>query len=159
MAGFFRTAPRFRIVPANTAHIPEYAAIHADAFRRGWGSHEFAGLLRDPAITASAAVDSKSNAALGFIMSRRALDEAEILSIAVGRSVRRGGVGAALLSNHIADLSLQGVRTVFLEVDEANAPALALYARSGFNRVGERRGYYPTSSSAKATAIIMRRDI
>jgi ribosomal-protein-alanine N-acetyltransferase len=31
---------------------------------------------------------------------------------------------------------------MFLEVAAANAPARALYAAAGYQRVGERRGYY-----------------
>jgi ribosomal-protein-alanine N-acetyltransferase len=45
---------------------------------------------------------------------------------------------------------------VFLEVEEANAPARALYRRAGFADVGRREGYYEANGAA---AVIMRRDI
>jgi ribosomal-protein-alanine N-acetyltransferase len=37
----------------------------------------------------------------------------------------------------------RGAKNVFLEVRPSNAPALALYEAFGFNRIGQRRGYYP----------------
>ena len=45
----------------------------------------------------------------------------------------------------------------FLEVAKDNAPALALYERFGFAKVGERSGYYRRADGTRATAIVMRK--
>ena len=74
-----------------------------------------------------------------------------------------GGRGGALknppvrplLDFHLRTLAGRAVRTVFLEVDERNAPARRLYARAGFAEVGSRHGYYETG----ATALVLRRDL
>jgi ribosomal-protein-alanine N-acetyltransferase len=44
---------------------------------------------------------------------------------------------------------------VFLEVDENNAPARALYRRAGFADVGRRKSYYQSGASA----LVLRRDL
>ena len=93
----------------------------------------------------------------GFILSRLAADEAEILTIAVEAASQGKGVGRALLSENLRQASNAGARTIFLEVDKDNAPALALYGRLGFVKVGERAGYYRRSDGMGAPALIMRK--
>jgi ribosomal-protein-alanine N-acetyltransferase len=95
----------------------------------------------------------------GFVLSRRVLDEAEILTIAVAVEFRRKGLGGALLGAHIARLAAMGVKELFLEVEAGNAAARALYASFGFHQVGERRGYYRKSAGPAATALVLRRNL
>jgi ribosomal-protein-alanine N-acetyltransferase len=40
-----------------------------------------------------------------------------------------------------------------------NTPALKLYGKLGFAKVGERKGYYPRADGTPATAIVMARDL
>ncbi len=79
----------------------------------------------------------------GFIISRIAADEAEILSVAVSSSYRGRNIARTMLRHHLGRLAAFGVQTVFLEVDEGNVSALRLYRRAGFVEVGRRDGYYP----------------
>ena len=93
----------------------------------------------------------------GFVLARLAADEAEILTIAVQPSARGRGVGRALLLANFRQAANAGARTLFLEVDEDNRAALALYKRLGFVRVGERVGYYRKKDGGRTTAVVMRR--
>jgi ribosomal-protein-alanine N-acetyltransferase len=95
----------------------------------------------------------------GFIMSRRAADEAEILSVAVRNADRGRGLARDLLHLHLRRLAGDGVRTVFLEVDETNTPAIRLYRRAGFGEVGRRPNYYATPGAKPAAALVLRRDL
>ena len=61
------------------------------------------------------------------------------------------------MSENLRQASNAGARTMFLEVDKDNAPALALYGRLGFVKVGERPGYYRRSDGMRAPALIMRK--
>jgi len=56
-------------------------------------------------------------------------------------------------------LSAVGANQIFLEVDEGNAPALALYRSFGFHQVGTRKGYYPKKDGTRATALVMKAEL
>ena len=62
------------------------AGLHAASFHRGWSDGEFEHLLLDRHVVAHRAMVGRS--LVGFIMSRRVLEEAEILSVAVAASSR-----------------------------------------------------------------------
>jgi len=71
-----------------------------------------------------------------------AAGEAEILTLAVAPPARGQGLGRRLLLAAIAHARVLGADTMFLEVGADNPAALALYARLGFAKVGDRKGYY-----------------
>jgi len=139
------------------------AALHTASFSRGWGESEFEQLLTDRSVIADRAVHRTVIAdravggvrVVGFIVSRRAADEAEILSVAVARAWQGRGLARLLLDLHLRRLAGLRLRAVFLEVDEDNTPALRLYARAGFREVGRRPGYY----SGGKSALVLRRDL
>ena len=129
------------------------AALHAASFSRGWSETEFEQLLTDRSVIADRATSGGRN--VGFIISRRAADEAEILSVAVARAWQGRGLARRLLDLHLRRLAGSRLRAVFLEVDEDNEPARRLYARAGFREVGLRPGYY----SGGKSALVLRRDL
>lgn len=133
------------------------ASLHAVSFRQGWSDGEFAQMLRERNIVAHRATVGR--ALHGFILSRLAAGEAEILSVAVAAARRGRGLARALLNLHLRRLAGLGVRAVFLEVDENNAPARRLYQRAGFREVGRRPGYYQQGGDPPATALVLRRDL
>jgi ribosomal-protein-alanine N-acetyltransferase len=92
-------------------------------------------------------------------VSRIAADEAEILSIAIDASYRGRGLSRDLLLTHLGHLAGRGVRTIFLEVEESNQPARALYERTGFSVVGRRERYYRQMGGEQLNALLMRRDL
>jgi ribosomal-protein-alanine N-acetyltransferase len=151
---FRRAAPG--LGQAHPRDAAALAALHAASFNRGWGEQEFEQLLTDSAVVADRAASGRRT--IGFIVSRRAADEAEILSVAVARAWQGRGLARRLLDLHLRRLAGFGLRAVFLEVDEENAPARRLYARAGFREVGRRPGYYPQASAARA-ALVLRRDL
>jgi ribosomal-protein-alanine N-acetyltransferase len=96
---------------------------------------------------------------IGFAVSRMAADEAEILSVAIDAGQRGRGLSRQLLLTHLGHLAGHGVRTIFLEVEENNAPARRLYERAGFGVVGRRERYYQQVGGEKLNALLMRRDL
>jgi [ribosomal protein S18]-alanine N-acetyltransferase len=94
----------------------------------------------------------------GFVLSRIAADEAEILTVAGDTRLRGRGLAGRLLGEHVKDLMRAGVRHLFLEVESENMAALKLYTRHGFETIGRRKGYY-RSASGVADAITMRREL
>ena len=59
------------------------------------------------------------------------------LAIAVVPNARGKGVGSALLDALLGQARADGYPTISLSVDRANAGAIELYERYGFERVGE----------------------
>jgi ribosomal-protein-alanine N-acetyltransferase len=146
-----RSPPTFSTAgPRDAAAI---AQLHAASFGRGWDEEEVYRLLIDSAVVAHRAMSGRT--LVGFVMSRRAADEAEILSIAIAPARRGRGQSRPLLDHHLRSLAGLGTRAVFLEVDEHNAPARRLYEGAGFREVGRREGYY----AGGAAALLLRRDL
>ncbi|HEY5378583.1 MAG TPA: GNAT family N-acetyltransferase [Pseudolabrys sp.] len=133
------------------------AALHAASFRRGWSEEEVESMLSDHAVIAHRAMLGR--ALTGFVMSRSATDEAEILSIAVARRGQGRGLARQLLTLHLRRLAALGRRAVFLEVDEHNIPAIRLYQQAGFREIARRENYYPLPGGKTAAALVLRRDI
>lgn len=132
------------------------SAIHADAFDEAWSTQALAELLAMPGALALLARNGDQPA--GFLLLRRAADEAEIITIAVRRRLQRLGVARALLQAGLASLAEAGMQSCFLEVAQDNHPAQALYAGFGFREVGRRRGYYGQGDAAR-DALVLRADI
>jgi len=142
---------------ASTRDAAAIAALHAAAFRRGWSEHEVEGLLTDRHVIAHRALIRGS--LIGFVMSRLVEDEAEILSIAIAGARRGRGLSCSLLTLHLRRLAGLGCRTVFLEVDEHNRPAIRLYDRAGFHEISRRPNYYPAAGGKAADALVLRRHL
>jgi len=134
------------------------ASIHAASFAHPWSSAELAALIASSNTIGVAALDPSSGKLRGFVLSRLAADEAEILTIAVQSAFRKRGVGRALLTDHLSQLAAMRIRTLFLEVDMENVAAIRLYARFGFREVGQRPGYYRKRDGKNAVALVLRRD-
>lgn len=71
----------------------------------------------------------------GYVLSREAGGETELMRIAVLPEFRGQGYGRELLRQ-------VKVPDMFLEVRAGNAAARALYEKEGFSQIGTRRGYY-----------------
>lgn len=151
-----RSPPAARLAPIEAAHASRLANIHAGAFARAWEETEFERLLADRAILADGIFTGSDPEPAGFVLSRRVLDEAEILTVVVDPHERGGGHAGRLLAHHLDNLARVGIRHVHLEVEDGNAPALALYRRLGFTEVGRRVGYYRKPDGSHACALTMR---
>jgi [ribosomal protein S18]-alanine N-acetyltransferase len=136
--------------PVDAAAI---AALHEASFQRGWSEDEVYRLLIEKNVVAHRVMSGRTM--IGFILSRLATGEAEILSIAIAPRQRGRAFARPLLDLNLRRLAGLGARTVFLEVDENNRPARALYRRAGFADVGRRNSYYQSG----AAALVLRRDL
>jgi [ribosomal protein S18]-alanine N-acetyltransferase len=146
-----RTEPS--ISEARERDAAAIAKLHAASFKRGWSEEEFQRLLGDRNVVCHGLTVSRT--LIGFILSRLAAGESEILSVAIAPAWRGRGFARPLLDLHLRRLAGLGANAVFLEVGEDNAAANRLYRNAGFYEVGRRTGYYDRD----ATALILRRDL
>src|SRR5690606_8252820 len=137
------------------------AEIHAACFQVPWSADELASLLGQDPVFGFIAISSGSPEPPpgGFVLARLAAGEAEILAIAVRNALQGAGLGRMLMDGVLRHLHAERAEALFLEVDEGNAPALALYRRLGFRQVGQRPGYYDHPQAPKTAALTMRRDL
>ena len=132
------------------------ADLHDRAFDRPWSAEEFETLLKGPGVFAVLGEAGEPGEAKGFILCRAIAGEAEILTVAVDPAARRRGWGAALVEMAAGIAAETGSEALFLEVAADNTAAIALYAATGFAKVGLRKGYYPHPDGAR-DAVVMRR--
>jgi ribosomal-protein-alanine N-acetyltransferase len=136
---------------------PKLAELHGASFHRGWDEEEFEDMLSQRnTLVHRLRVGRKI---VGFVVSRMAADEAEILSIALAPSYRGRRLSYELLLTHLGHLAGRGIVKVFLEVEENNQPARRLYERAGFETVGRRERYYSQPDGEQLNALLMRRDL
>lgn len=95
-------------------------------------------------------------AVVGYLVVMTILDEAHLLNISVVRAEQGKGLGGAALGLLFEHLRPLGIQHVLLEVRPSNAAARALYAKTGFEQIGRRKGYYP-APDGREDAIVMRR--
>ncbi len=93
---------------------------------------------------------------LGLCSAQTAADEATLNAITVDPAARGRGCGAFLLNALLRELAAEGVAEVYLEVRTRNAPAIALYEKTGFVRTGVRKRFYKAPPD---DAITMKKDL
>lgn len=125
------------------------ASLHASSFDRAWDEQTMTTFLAGPGTLCLIGFAGDAGPVpAGLLIARRASDEAEILTFCVAPACRRLGLGRALLRHAVAALRKSGAKRLFLEVDEGNAAALALYRSLGAEPVGRRLGYYDSGANA-----------
>ncbi|MCT7374332.1 ribosomal protein S18-alanine N-acetyltransferase [Chelativorans salis] len=151
----------FIVRPLESEDSEAIAALHAEDFTRPWTGDEFAALIAQDTVFGFVAMEVGAAWAKpsGFVLARLAAGEAEILTIAVSRHLRGRGLGRMLLDAVLRTLHAERAEALFLEVDENNQPAIALYRRLGFREVGRRPHYYENNAAARTDALVMRRDL
>jgi len=132
----------------------EMAEIHARCFTapRPWSADEFS------ALQAGAHVFACTREG-GFALGRAIAGEAELLTIAVSPESQGRGIGRKLLECFEDAARRRGATRAFLEVSEANHPAIALYRACGYGEAGRRTGYYRDKDGRRADAILMRKPL
>jgi ribosomal-protein-alanine N-acetyltransferase len=83
--------------------------------------------------------------------------QADIQTIAVAQTARRGGLGRTLVQTLVAEARTRGAEEVFLEVRADNPGAQALYLTLGFEQIAVRVGYYqPDGVDALVMRLVIR---
>jgi len=93
---------------------------------------------------------------LGYAVLMLAVDEAELLDIAIAMRHQRHGWGRKLLEQMLVLARRANMQRMVLEVRASNEAAIALYRNAGFEQIGLRRDYYP-AEHRREDAILMGR--
>lgn len=152
--------PFFEIVPMEVGDCSEMSQLHGQRFPRQWNDGEFQNLLLQQSVFGFVARQTNaffSRPLGGFVLSREAAGEAEILTLAVNEKFGRQGLGWRLMQAALREAATRGGESMFLEVEAANRAAVGLYRKLGFEKVGERPAYYAGTDGTRSTALVMNR--
>lgn len=119
--------------------LPQVIAVERRAFPTPWSLAMFVLELSKPSGVCLAA--SIGDQLAGYLICSRYDDVWHLMNVAVDPSLRRRGVGTALLAEMLARAGL-GRDRYTLEVRTSNLGAIKLYERFGFTAAGTRRRYY-----------------
>ena len=120
--------------------LDEVDAIERHSFKAPWPRQVFADEL--DRTWARIDVARQHGRVVGFVDYWLVADEVHLLAIATHPDWRRRGVGGRLLDRVLAVAREHAAAILTLEVRRGNMPALAMYERRGFRRVGTRPSYY-----------------
>lgn len=151
----------------NPAHITRIMQVMEAAFDptygEAWNERQITDALTMPS-TQGLVVDEQgapiapesplndSAAPAGFVLTRKAADEEELLLIAVCPQFRRCGLGEKLIEQLFERARTIGVTRIFLEMRTGN-PAVHLYEKVGFKPIGKRPNYYSLTNGERVDAI------
>ena len=139
-----------RVTPEDTALLREISALEAVIFTDAWSEESIFAAAENLRTRILAALDDQ-DALMGYLIVTQVMDVADIDNIAVSPDFRRQGIASLLLDTALEQMDAD----VFLEVRASNAPAIGLYQKYGFARIGIRRNYY---EKPREDAILMKRE-
>ena len=140
-----------------TNQVDQIMAIMESAFDPQWGEAWNRRQVEDALLLPNTFAilnidDGQDETATGFLVTRHAPGEEELLLIAVDPKYRRKGAAQKMLSKLMIDARSRGASRIFLEMRENN-PAKELYLSVGFEPIGRRRAYYLLSNGNRMDAI------
>lgn len=133
------------------ADLDEVLRIERGVHAHPWTLGNFSDALRGKY---QCKIYEEENGMLGYAVLMLAVDEAELLDIAIDSRHQRKGWGRKLLEEMLVLARYHDMRRMVLEVRVSNEAAIALYRSAGFERIGLRRDYYP-AEHGREDAILM----
>lgn len=146
---------RTSILWAHVSDAAELARLHGDLFDDPWSAESIERLLSHPGSISLIARAGQPLKAAGFVIGQVAADEAELLSVAVGKDWQRKGIGRDLVQAIGRAAKNAGARKLHLEVAADNTAALALYEKLQFTVTGRRKAYYERPGAEAQDAITL----
>ena len=92
----------------------------------------------------------------GYFLAMPVVDEMHLLNITVRLTLQGKKLGRLLLNKVIALTREAKMQSILLEVRPSNPRALAFYQHVGFQQIGIRKNYYPSTGAKREDAIVMR---
>lgn len=137
------------------ADLDAVMAIETRNYRFPWGRGIFSDCLMAGYCCAVLEIDGRVR---GYAILSSAAAEAHVLNLCVDPDYQGRGFGHLLLHHLLQQVQEIAVQRLFLEVRPSNAPALALYRKHGFQRIGVRKAYYQSPGDEREDAWVFMRD-
>lgn len=132
---------------------PMLVAIHRQCFPNYWDVDAFNDFFAIPGTFATVAEIGDDTVAM--CVHRVQHEQADIITLAVLPGWRRRGLGRILLENAMKHALSMGADRMFLDVEDGNGAAKALYEAHGFSVINRRVHYYRQKDGSYTDALVM----
>ena len=141
----------FSVAPAEKGDFTEIARLEEASFSQPWSENA----LLESFSCGTRFFCAKHNGLLAGYMGLSAVaGEGYVTNVAVFPQYKRMGVASLLLCFADSFAAEQGLEFISLEVRPSNIPAISLYSKHGYEKVGQRKNFY---DNPKEDADIMTR--
>lgn len=144
--------PLCHFEPLTVARLDEVLRIEAAAHAHPWRRQHFTDVL---AADYPAQMLCEGDRVLGYFVAMQGVDEVHLLNLTVAPEHQGQGWGRMLLDALALWSRAQGAQWLWLEVRASNQRALHVYESHGWQRVGERKNYYPADHGQREHAVVM----
>lgn len=134
--------PNIRYREMQELDIPPVMDIEQSVYPFPWTPQIFKDCLRVGYICQLCEVDGEL---VAYSIVSTGSGDAHILNLCVASNKQNKGYGRKMMLQALLSVRKYKVDTVLLEVRPSNKAAIHLYEDLGFNRIGERINYYPST--------------
>ncbi len=127
--------------PLSSGLCEEASALEKKYLSTAWSAKQLSEIIENPDYEYVTATEKGELKGVGGVICQ-VLDSAEIFTVAVDENSRGLGIGRIIVKHLLDFCEKKGAECVFLEVEEGNDSAIALYSKSGFVAIGRRKGFY-----------------
>ena len=144
-------APPLRVMRATD--LDAVQAIERRAYEQPWGHGVFLDCI---GAGCECRVLERRRDVIGYALMSVGACECHLLNLCIDPRFQRRGHGRRLLRRMLGIAAGRGVARAILEVSVTNPSAMQLYLSEGFNRIGRRRNYYPSSHGREDAVVLAR---
>ena len=126
-----------KILSLKNKHAPDLVLLDQICFDHHWIEKDFY-----IAENRFGFVLYQDNELCGCLLCQFVLDELEILTLDIHPHHRQKGYAKKLFKKLFESCEKRKIKTILLEVQTDNTPALCLYQKYGFEKTGIRKNYY-----------------
>lgn len=135
-----------QIQPMTQQDLKQIEEILTTDFDEFWTPSIFEKELNNP--NSSYFVAKQKNQIVGFGGIWKAVDDIHITNLVTKKNMRNLGIAKQILDKLIQTAKQTELASLTLEVNENNLPAIDLYEKFGFQKLGIRKKYYNNQDNA-----------
>ena len=137
------------IRPAQARDVNVMAEIARSAMPHPWSRAIFSDCFKEDYHSFVITQGELANQVMGFSVVLIQLQECQLLNVCVRPQQQHSGFGRKLLLHVIEFCKQHKVKKIFLETRRSNEIAMNCYKSVGFEKVAERRDYYPSADGPR----------
>ena len=140
------------LVPLAESHLDELLRMEQSIYSNPWSRGNFVDAIKH---NNWCYLLMQESTLLGYFVAMMGFQEVHLLNITVSKDHQGQGFGLYLLESVKMLSKTVQAQWIWLEVRVSNARAIEVYKTFGFERVGERKNYYPLRPGIREDAMIM----